>query len=69
MLNVYTLADICNEIVENQDLYGNKEDFWKERKTINWKDFIFHKYIFKILWQILNEIVENKDIHMHIGKG
>ena len=48
---MYKLADIKWN-VENQDLYRNRDDFWKNFKQkilfVNLKDFIFNKYICKI---------------------
>ena len=38
---------IFNKIVENQDLYRNKDDFWKFF-IFNEKDIIFYKYICKM---------------------
>ena len=41
---------IWKEIVENEDLYKNKDDFWffsdtKKLLFFNLKDFIFYKHI------------------------
>ena len=56
---MYVLADI-KEIVENQDLCRNRDDF-KKIVFFNERDFIFHMYIYKmyILADIFNEIVKN----------
>ena len=53
------LWQICNEIVDNQDLYRNKDDFWifKKQKNIlffNLEDFIFKKYICK-MYKLYND--------------
>ena len=59
-----------NEIEENQDLYRNKDDFWKEFETkiliCNLKHFIFYKDVCK-MYKLNNDlqlkIVEHQDLY------
>ena len=58
---MYIFWQIFDEIVENQDLNGNKDDFWKKKYILIEKILYFISISLKcILWQILNEIVVKK---------
>ena len=66
---MYILTDIY-EIVENQDLFRNKDDFWKkiENKKIvlfNEKDIILSIFAKCLFWQIYNEILKNQDLYIN----
>ena len=47
---MFILADIKLKMVENQDLYKNRDDFliflYKKILFFNVKDFIFYKYVY-----------------------
>ena len=56
---------IFNKIVENQDLYSEKDDLKKTKNSY----FLIKKILYFIsisvkciFWQIFKEIVENKDL-------
>ena len=61
---------ILAEIVENKDLYRNKEDFWKHFKQKKLY-FLTKKILYFIsksakciFWKICNEIVKSQDLPM-----
>ena len=52
------------DIVESQDLYGKKDDFWKKNETINSFFLYFINISVKCIFcWIFVEIVKNQDLY------